>query len=60
MNKTYHVVTVPHSNKLSIAEKMTDAEETAENWRQEGFSTLIETVLECDLTEKEQKWLGVS
>ena len=58
--KSYYVVTVPHSNKLSIAETMTQAEETAERWRQEGFSTLIETVQECDLTEKERKWLGVS
>lgn len=60
MNKTYYVVTVPHSNKLSIAEKMTDAEETAECWRQEGFSTLIEIVQQCDLTKTEREWLGVS
>lgn len=59
MNKTYYVVTVPHSNKLSIAETMTQAEETAENWRQEGFSTLIETAEECDLTKTEREWLGI-
>lgn len=56
----YFVVTVPHSDKLSITEKLSDAEEIAENWRQDGFSTLIETVAADDLTECEKTWIGVS
>ncbi len=59
MSKAFYVVTVPHSTKISIAEKMSDAEEIAENWRREGFSILIETVAENDLTEREREWLGL-
>lgn len=57
--KTYYVVTAAHSKKLSIAEKMEDAEEIAENWRRDGLSTSIETVRENDLTEREREWLGL-
>ncbi len=59
MSKAFYVVTVPHSTKISIAEKMSDAEEIAENWRRDGFSTLIETVREDELTKNERNWLGL-
>lgn len=59
MIKTYYVITAAHSKNLSITEKMADAEEIAENWRRDGFSTLIETVREDELTEKEREWLGL-
>lgn len=57
--KIYYVVTAAHSKNLSIAEKMGDAEEIAENWRRDGLSTSIETVREDELTDMEREWLGI-